>query len=50
MNVEPLVQPVVAVEATWIALGIFENATGSPDAAEGTPLADAIGRLLAAKE
>ena len=50
MNVESLAQPIAAVEASWLALGIFEESTEAPEAAKGTSLANAIERLLAVKE
>ncbi len=50
MNVQPLCRPIASVEADWLALGIFADEAEPPSAVRGTPLGDAIGRLLAAKE
>jgi leucyl aminopeptidase len=50
MNVQPLSRPIASIEADWLALGIFADEPEPPTAVRGTPLGDAIGLLLAAKE
>ena len=50
MIVQPTVQPIAAVEARWLALGVFQDELDPPESVRGTPLGDLVERLLAAKE
>jgi leucyl aminopeptidase len=50
MNVKSQVQPLAAVEAGWLVLGLFEGDTEPPAAVKGTPLGDLLERLLAGKD
>ncbi|MGE5756796.1 MAG: leucyl aminopeptidase [Planctomycetaceae bacterium] len=50
MDVQPISQPLDAVEADWLALGLFEGQVEPPASIEGAPLGDLVGRLLAGKE
>ena len=50
MIVQPTVQPIAAVEARWLALGVFQDELAPPESVRGTPLGELVERLLAAKE
>ena len=50
MIVQPTVQPIAAVEARWLALGVFQDDLAPPESVRGTPLGELVERLLAAKE
>ena len=50
MIVQPTAQPIAAVEARWLALGVFQDELSPPESVRGTPLGDLVERLLAAKE
>src|SRR5947199_9428364 len=50
MNITRLRQPIVAVKAQWLVLGIFENETAPPDGLADAGLGATIGRLRSEKE
>jgi leucyl aminopeptidase len=50
MNVLSQSQPIASLESDWLALGIFADESEPPASVRGTPLGDAIGRLIGAKE
>jgi hypothetical protein len=50
MIVQPTAQPIAAVEARWLALGVFQDELTPPESVRGTPLGELVERLLAAKE
>ena len=50
MIVEVLCRPLTGVEADWLAVGVFEDATEPPSALAGTPLADLVRRAVSEKE
>ena len=50
MIVQPTAQPIAAVEARWLALGVFQDEPTPPESVRGTPLGDLVERFLAAKE
>src|SRR5262249_28160409 len=50
MNTTLLRQPITAVKAQWLVLGIFENETDPPDGLGDTHLGATLGRLRSEKE
>ena len=50
MNVQTLSRPVTAVEAEWLALGVFEGQTEPPASVQGTPLGAVLELLIQNKD
>jgi leucyl aminopeptidase len=50
MRVQLSDKPPATIEATWLAVGLFDGAPGPPAALAGTPVGEAVGRSIASKD